>query len=414
MTKTWLVVCLSLSPLLACAGCGGEQAPAEPPGIVIAPPPQPVAPEQRHERDVSSEPNVPEPASIQPADDAVDAVEASTPAAVISEANNPPPTETPQAGSAPIAEPNVPDAPAQAPVTEVPEPEQPEPNLPGSPLPAEEVTETETVPQEAPAEESEPDALVPFYQAYAQILHDYVRKDGGVDYSQLRRKRLRLKQLLQEPDELDPNEYRKWSEDERLAFWINTYNLKMLEIIARNYPIQSSWWLRLTWPPSDIRHIGGIWSDYRFIVMDEEFTLGDVERRVFRRIADPRAYLAITYGSRSGPRLRRTPYRADRLDEQLDEQVRAFLASEQGCRIDRDKNVVHLSALFKPTWRGKEFVARYAMDKKFKDRTPETRAVLNFLTHYLSPDDVYFLEVENYTIVYTNFDWRINDGAMAN
>jgi hypothetical protein len=245
-------------------------------------------------------------------------------------------------------------------------------------------------------------------------LHEHVRKDGGVDYGRLRRKRLRLKQLLQVPDELDPNEYREWSDDKKLAFWINTYNLKMLEIIARNHPIQSSWWLRLTWPPSDIRHIGDIWSDYRFIVMDEEFTLGDVERRVLRRMADPRAYLAIAYCSRSGPRLRPTPYRADQLDEQLDEQVRTFLASDHGVWIDRDKNVVHLSALFKPTWRGKEFVARYGMDKKFKGRPPETRAVLNFLTHYLAPDDVYFLEVENYTIVYTNFDWRINDGAKVN
>jgi len=99
------------------------------------------------------------------------------------------------------------------------------------------------------------------------------------------------------------------------------------------------------------------------------------------------------------------------LDRQLDEQVRTFLSAGQGFRIDRDKGVLYLSALFKSTWRGKEFVARYGTDKKFKDRPPETRAVLNFLTHYVGDDDVYFLEVENYTIEYINFDWRLNDAS---
>lgn len=159
--------------------------------------------------------------------------------------------------------------------------------------------------------------MASFYQEYGELLDQYVLEDGRVDYDSLRRKRLWIKQLLRTPDELDPNVYRAWSESERLAFWINTYNLKMLDVIVRNHPIESSWWLRLTWPPSDIRHIEGIWSDYRFI----------------------------------------------------------------------------------------------GTDKRFKDRPPETRAVLNFLTRYLGEDDVHFLEVENYANEYTNFDWRLNDAS---
>lgn len=172
--------------------------------------------------------------------------------------------------------------------------------------------------------------------------------------------------------------------------------------------------MRLTWPPSDIRHIEGIWSNYRFIVMDEEFTLGEVERRFFHRsLADPRAFLAITYASLSSPRLRRRPYRGADLDQRLDEQVKAFLSEGNGFRIDHEKGIVHLSALFKPTWRGQEFVPRYGTDKKFKDRPAQTRAVLNFLTRYISPDEVDFLEVENYSIEYSSFDWRLNDTSRS-
>jgi hypothetical protein len=60
--------------------------------------------------------------------------------------------------------------------------------------------------------------------------------------------------MLAELSDLDPNRYTGWSNDEKLAFWINVYNLSYSISSPRNYPIQSSWWLRLTWPLSDIRY----------------------------------------------------------------------------------------------------------------------------------------------------------------
>jgi len=147
-------------------------------------------------------------------------------------------------------------------------------------------------------------------------------------------------------------------------------------------------------------------------VMNEEFTLETVERRLLSRtFGDPRDFLAIHYAARSAPPLRPSPYRAETLDRQLDEQVRAFLTSSRGIRIDEDKNVVSLSALFKPTWHGGEFVARYGTDKRFKSYPPQTRAVLNFITQYLPAESVHYLEVEGYTLEYMNFDWRLNDAS---
>jgi len=293
------------------------------------------------------------------------------------------------------------------PTSTVPEPNHVEMNEPDeAPAPRE--------PNDATARVDESPTAAGFLDQYGAILNTYVREDGLVDYGSLRRRRLDLKPILTVLDELDPNVYQGWSQPEKLAFWIDAYNLKMLEIIARNYPIESSWWLRLTWPPSDLRHIRGIWTDYRFIVMEEEFTLTEVEQRFFRRqFGDPRVFLALTYACQSSPALDRRPYRGDDLDRRLNEQVKRFLASPQGVQIDRRNRVVRLSALFKPSWRGKEFVARYGTDKKFKSRDPETRAVLSFLTNYLPPEDVEFLEVENYAIEYLNFDWRLNDTAKG-
>ncbi len=332
------------------------------------------------------------------------------------------------------------------PVERPPEPitraEPNEPQLkPQSRVPEPNETKRVEVDKQAPAEPNEPPAVIPhsalripqsaaplnpqseirnpqsmasFLKSYAELLESYVHEEGVVDYADLRRRRLELKPLLMELSELDPNSYAGWSNDEKLAFWINVYNLKMLEIIARNYPIQSSRWLRLTWPPSDIRHITGIRTDYKFIVLGEEFTLAEVEQRFLHRtFSEPRAFLALSYACRSGPPLRRKPYDGEHLAQQLDEQVKAFLAGPQGLQIDRRTMTVRLSAVFKPAWRGKEFVARYGTDKKFKDRDAETRAVLNFLTGYLSRDDAYFLETENYTLEYINFDWRLNDSSRG-
>ncbi len=287
----------------------------------------------------------------------------------------------------------------------------PEPNHIGAAQP-DHVTPLPAEPNETARPADPAPGLARFYEEYAALLKTYVREDGWADYATLNRHRLDLKSLLTQIDELDPNAYKQWPRQEKLAFWVNVYNLKMLEITTRNYPIQSSRWLRLTWPPSDIRHIRGIWTDYKFIVMDEEFTLSAVEQQFFdKTLGDPRVYLAITYATRSGPPLRRGPYRGAGLDRQLDEQVRRFLSSPQGLQIDRRNMVVRLSAIFKPSWHGKQFLARYATDKKFKNRDPETRAVLSFLTNYLSREDIDFLEVENYTIEYINFDWRLNDAS---
>lgn len=406
MSKTYAAICLALGLLWALTGCGSVETDSPPAPRDIFEPAPPVVGEQARESaapepeaDVSqTQIAAPQAPPVPPSQMAPVAAAAGT------EPNTTTPTDpTPESASAQTA------LLQEVPVTE---PNEAEASEPAQPLPETPATTELPPPQERT--EEEPEVLTSFYQEYAELLAEHVLEDGRVDYQALRRKRLRLKHLLSTPDELDPNVYQGWSEDEKLAFWINTYNLKMLEIIARNYPIESSWWLRLTWPPSDIRHIGGIWSDYRFIVMDEEFTLGEVERRFFRKtFGDPRAYLAINYATRSGPTLRRTPYRGKDLDRQLEDQVRAFLASDKGFRIDRGKAVVYLSALFEPSWRGKDFVGRYATDKKFKQHSPETRAVLNFLTQYLPREDVYYLEVENYTLAYTNFDWRLNDSGRG-
>ena len=267
--------------------------------------------------------------------------------------------------------------------------------------------------------ESEPNDLKPvqavtFHNKCTDILKEFVNDNGMVDYKGLRRKRLEQRALLQEFNKLDPGEYESWPREEKIAFWINVYNLQKLRIITDNYPIKpSSRILTIFYRGTNsIRHIEGKITGHKFLVMDEEFTFAAIEKRFFRsEFDDPRIFFAISSACLSSPPLRNEPYYGHNLSEQLDEQTERFLSSPLAFKIDREKRKVYLSALFQSSWYGREFINKFAIDRKFKDQPVETRAVLNFITNYISKENVTFLETGNYTIKYMTYDWTINDGS---
>ena len=321
--------------------------------------------------------------------------------------------------------------PAEPVKTELPKTELPktEPNeiIPPAPEPNEiippEIEPKQIYPPKPHPNKIEPNQLKPlpkvtFHHKCADLLNDFVDDNGMVDYSTLRRQRLRLMNLLKEFAELDPNEYNSWPKNDKIAFWLNAYNTHTLKIIVDNYPIQSLRYMHIFpgWGPHSIRHINknidGI-KNQKFIVMDEEFTLTEIEERFFRKqFKEPKAFFAICDAILSSPPLRNEPYYGHKLYQQLDDQAEKFLNSPQGFWIDRENETVYLSAILKPGWDGKEFVTEYHTDKKFKDQTPAVRAVLNFVTNYISQIDKSFLETQIYNIKYIKYDWRLNDQTL--
>lgn len=300
--------------------------------------------------------------------------------------------------------PSVTSRPSEPPVVEVSEAETSvsEPNK---------VISAEIKPEEAGPNDQKPVTATSFHDKFAGIFNDFVNDKGMVDYKGLRQEGVKLRALLEEFNNLDPNEYRSWPEEERIAFWINAYNLHKLNIVSLNYPIQSSSrFLRVLWGPNDLRHIESKISMYKFLVMDEEFTFKKVENRFFRgQFDDPRVLLAITDACLSSPPLRNEPYYGHKLDEQLDDQVKRFLSESIAFRIDRQGQRLYLSAVFETGRYGRQFLEKFAIERKFKDHPPVTRAVLNFITNYVSESDASFLEISSYSVKYMSYDWKIND-----
>lgn len=266
------------------------------------------------------------------------------------------------------------------------------------------------------AEPNQPNSLkekISFNSRFSGIFSEFADEQGYVNYKKLKNKRNDLSKALDDIAKLDPNEYKSWPKEEQIALWINAYNLRMLNIIIDNYPIESNRFMRMIpgWEIDSIRHIdksiGGI-EKQKIIVMDEEFTLAGIEEEIFsKRFNEPRCYLAISHLGLSGPTLRNEAYIGSKLNEQFTEQIKKYLTNSRVFKIDVEKKMVYLPAILDKGWHGKYFTEKYRTGTKFKDQDESTAALLNFLINYLPAPDVSFLELQNYTVTFFGYNWRL-------
>ncbi len=261
------------------------------------------------------------------------------------------------------------------------------------------------------ADAQEPNDLGNSFNArFKDILSIYVNSEGAVDYSRLRRMRLLFAPLMQELDDLSPEEYDSWPEAEKIAFWINTYNVCMLKVVTDNYPVKASVYKMVFYPANSVMQIDRVWSDYRFSIMGVAYSLSEIEQRILlNRFTEPRVAFALCYASKWSPRLVNRPYYGQTLDRQLDRQTREFISSDRGFKIDKDAATVYLSIVFKETRFHPGFVEKYGSDLRFNDDKPETRAMLNFISMYLDRADVDYLTGKKYLVTSVKPDWTLND-----
>jgi len=264
---------------------------------------------------------------------------------------------------------------------------------------------------------SEPNSIPQKYRS-AALFHDrlkgffleFVNEDGLVDYKKLKRQRKKLSDSLENFKNIEPNEYKSWHNDDKMAFWINAYNLNLLKIIIENYPIKSSVLNRILWPSTSLRHIPGIWTQYKFMVMDEIFTLNQIEERFFNKTFNkPTIYFAVSRASMGGPPLRNEPYYGYKLNQQLEDQIKNYLSSPKGLEINTEKQSVYISSLLSPSWHAGQFVEKYGTEKKFKEFSQQQRAILNFTTQHIPPQQADYLQTGSYKLFYINYDWRLNE-----
>lgn len=247
------------------------------------------------------------------------------------------------------------------------------------------------------------------YRYFTTVLNKYVNDKGMVDYNGLKANREGLDRFAEQIAEIPSTVYHTWKDREKIAFWTNAYNAFTLKLIIDNYPIKSSFAASLRFPKNSIRQIPGHWDKVKFSIMGKEMTLTDIEHNTLRKdFNEPRIHMALVCAAMGCPPLLNEPYTAEKLYEQFADRTKALLADPQKFRIDRKKKRVFLSPIF--TWFEDDFIKTYGTDEKFKEFSKGKRAVLNFISPFLSDTDRTFLvETEKFSIKYLDYDWSLNE-----
>jgi len=175
------------------------------------------------------------------------------------------------------------------------------------------------------------------------------------------------------------------SHEEKMAFWINVYNIFAVKKVVDHHPLES------------IRDVGNffkpVWKRLAGIVGGREYTLHEIEHEILRKMREPRIHVAIVCASVSCPDLLKEVFRAETLDVQLDAQMKMFLENPgKGMRVDAGRKRVHLSPIF--DWFEEDFEPR--------------GGVLQFLQHYVSSGVRKLLKSPAVRVSYLEYNWRVN------
>lgn len=221
------------------------------------------------------------------------------------------------------------------------------------------------------------------YSLFDQVLKQYVNEKGLVDYNGIA-KESRFADYLKS---LEKAKVEEFSRSGRLAFWIDAYNAVIIDQVIKRKPKKS---VRETFIP-------GVWTSTEIftsrenVVASRRVSPDDIENDILRPM-DPRIHFAIVCASLGCPPLVREAYTARNVQALLDEDLRNYLRSPRGLRIDREKNTLYLSKIFE--WFGKDFIAK-------------SGSVAAFMRPYLNEEALSFLERKP-EIAFLEYDWSLN------
>ena len=233
------------------------------------------------------------------------------------------------------------------------------------------------------------------FATYRDLLTRFVR-DGKVDYAALTSGRSVLDRNVEAFGRVGMADEMAWPRGERLAFWINAYNLFTLRSIVDHYPIRGS--VFTLYPRSSIRQIDGVWTTQHWAVAGRSVTLDQIEHEILRpTFKDPRVHFAVNCASTSCPTLRSEPYIGRDIDAQLDDATRRFLSSAHGTQSAGGR--LRVSSLFK--WYGEDFVIS---EKGLKGDA----AIRAFVERYGPPAAVLAVRASA-AVRFLSYDWSLND-----
>ncbi len=213
---------------------------------------------------------------------------------------------------------------------------------------------------------------------FARVLHRAVASDGRISYNELRSD-TELTTYLDQIALVQTDGFN--SRSELLAFWINTHNAYVLDMIRLN-------------PAQSIDDISGF--RYAKVILTgdgERYSLDDIEHTILEHtFREPRAFFALFDGTRSSPMLPVEPYSGDHLSDQLDAQFRSFLADSSQNYLDRRANTLYLSQIIENYSGALEEMSGEPLTTLIRDFAPPT---MSEWIHRHSNVNISYLQYDN-------------------
>lgn len=229
------------------------------------------------------------------------------------------------------------------------------------------------------------------FSHWQEVLKGYTHQ-GRVNYKALIKNDSELKASIQAIESVSKPDLDVFDPKQKIAFWINAYNIETMKLVVDHYPLKRSLGLQaLRYPANSIQQIPDVWNQEVLNILRNKVSLNYIENEILRKeFQDPRIHFAIVCASLGCAVLRDEPYVAERLDEQLTDQVKKFIQNPQKVRYDSRTNTLYVSPVFK--WFKKDF--------------EKAGGVVAFVKKYISSD---IRLSDDAKIQWLDYDWSLNE-----
>lgn len=240
-----------------------------------------------------------------------------------------------------------------------------------------------------------PAAATDMHDSWSILLSKYVSV-GRVDYRTWQASAQDRRALVDYLERMAAVDAAALNDSGQIAHFLNLYNASMVELVLRNYPVDS------------VKRIGrllGPWKIKFIAARGDTISLDQIEHEILRkRFREPRIHFALVCASVGCPPLRGDAYSGEKLDEQLAEQQGEFLRNPawNRARVEtqgffQKESIVKLeiSSIF--DWFGDDFGGDHAIVRRVS-RVMELDTAARRL-----------IDAGKYEFDYLDYDWSLNE-----
>jgi len=214
-----------------------------------------------------------------------------------------------------------------------------------------------------------------FFEKTTVFLKENV-SEGKVDYKKIKSSPAQLNELMELASRM---EVKKENANQYKAFWINVYNLTVIQSVVTKYPVKSP------------LAISGFFDKKEHLLAGKKITLNDIENKLLRGQFnnDPRFHFVLVCAGLGCPPIINVVYLPKTLEVQLNKQTALAINNPSFIKVNTKKKKVQFSQIFE--WYTADF-------------TTGNKSLIDFVNIYRTTPIL-----GKYKSSYYSYDWTLNE-----